>query len=122
MSQVVTDPAVIRQMNLEPIAPGLDKAFLVEAFNRILVTRTTIPGFRPGIEVFVEKDDLLPFEEAKLYGHNAIHALLAYLAAFKGLARMTEVAGDRRIMEIARARLSGRVRGRPDAKIRPSGR
>ena len=102
MSQVVTDPGVIRQMNLEPIAPGFDKAFLVEAFNRILVTRTTIPGFRPGIEVFVEKDDLLPFEEAKLYGHNAIHALLAYLAAFKGLARMTEVAGDRRIMEIAR--------------------
>ena len=102
MSQAVTDPAVIRQMNLVPIAPGIDKAFLVEAFNRILVTRTTIPGFRPGIGVFVEKDDLLPFEEAKLFGHNAIHALLAYLAAFKGLTRMTEVAADRRIMEIAR--------------------
>jgi len=102
MSQVVSDPAVIRQMNLVPIAPGIDKAFLVEAFNRILVTRTTIPSFRPGIDVFVEKDDLLPFEEAKLFGHNAIHALLAYLAAFKGLTRMTEVAGDRRIMEIAR--------------------
>jgi mannitol-1-phosphate 5-dehydrogenase len=102
MSQVVTDPAVIRQMNLDPIAPGIDKAFLVEAFNRILVTRTTIPGFRPGIDVFVEKDDLLPFEEAKLFGHNAIHALLAFLADFKGLTRMTEVAGDQRIMEIAR--------------------
>jgi mannitol-1-phosphate 5-dehydrogenase len=102
MSQVVTDPAVIRQMNLEPIAPGIDKAFLVEAFNRILVTRTTIPGFQPGIDVFVEKDDLLPFEEAKLFGHNAIHALLAFLADFKGLTRMTEVAGDQRIMEIAR--------------------
>jgi mannitol-1-phosphate 5-dehydrogenase len=101
MSQVVTDPGVIRQMNLVPIAPGLNKAFLVEAFNRILVTRTTIPGFRPGIDVFVEKDDLLPFEEAKLFGHNAIHALLAYLADFKELTRMTEVAGDRRIMEIA---------------------
>jgi mannitol-1-phosphate 5-dehydrogenase len=102
MSQVVTDSAVVRQMNLVPIAPGIEKAFLVEAFNRILVTRTTIPGFQPGIGVFVEKDDLLPFEEAKLFGHNAIHALLAYLAAFKGLTRMTEVAGDRRIMEIAR--------------------
>jgi mannitol-1-phosphate 5-dehydrogenase len=102
MSQVVTDTGVIRQMNLEPIAPGLDKAFLVEAFNRILVTRTTIPGFRPGIDVFVEKDNLLPFEEAKLFGHNAIHALLAYLADFKGMARMTEVAGDWRIMDIAR--------------------
>ncbi|NLH17387.1 MAG: hypothetical protein GX455_12485 [Phycisphaerae bacterium] len=102
MSQVVTDPAVIRRMNLEPIVPGLNKAFLVESFNRILVTRTTIPGFQPGIEVFIEKDDLLPFEEAKLYGHNAIHALLAFLAAFRGLSRMTDVAGDQRIMEIAR--------------------
>ncbi len=102
MSQVVTDPPVIRQMNLEPIAPGIDKAFLVEAFNRILVTRTMIPGFRPGIDVFVEKDNLLPFEEAKLFGHNAVHALLAFLADFKGLARMTEVARERRIMEIAR--------------------
>ncbi len=102
MSQVVTDPAVIRRMNLEPITPGLNKAFLVESFNRILVTRTTISGFQPGIRVFVEKDDLLPFEEAKLYGHNAIHALMAFLANFKRLTRMTELADQPRIMDIAR--------------------
>lgn len=102
MSQVVTDPQIIDEMNLTPIAPGLDKAFLVEAFNRILVTRTTVPDFGPGIDVFVEKDDLLAFEEAKLYGHNAIHALLAFLADLRGLSRMTEVADDPQIMDIAR--------------------
>ena len=84
MSRVVTDPAEIAALKLEPIAPGLDRAFLVEQFNRILVSRTQIPDFKPGIEVLVEKDDLLPFEEAKLYGHNAIHSLLGFLGAIKG--------------------------------------
>jgi len=49
---------------------------LVEAFNRILISKTSFGdtlatrGFHRGIEVFEEKPDLLPFEEAKLYGHN----------------------------------------------------
>jgi mannitol-1-phosphate 5-dehydrogenase len=101
MSQVVTDPAEIAQKKLAPIAPGIDRAFLVEEFNRILVTRCTIDGFTPGIKVFLEKDDLLPFEEAKLYGHNAIHALLAYLGAVKGYSKMTELKDDASIMAIA---------------------
>jgi len=102
MSQVVTDPDEIRQRGLSPIAPAISRAFLVEEFNQILVTRTTIDGFRPGIEVFLEKDDLLPFEEAKLYGHNAIHALLGFLAAMKGYTKMTQLKDDKAIMDIAR--------------------
>ena len=39
----------------------------------------------------MEKDDLLPFEEAKLYGHNATHALAAYLCALRGLARIADL-------------------------------
>ena len=102
MSRVVTEPGEIAQRNLTTIAPGIQRAFLVEAFNRILVSRTRIPGFKPGIEVFIEKDDLLPFEEAKLYGHNAIHALLGFLGALKGYAAMTEVKQDSAIMKIGR--------------------
>ncbi|HEY5138628.1 MAG TPA: hypothetical protein VIJ25_04835, partial [Methylococcales bacterium] len=101
MSQVVTDPAEIKQKNLTPIVKGIDRAFLVEEFNRILVTRCAITGFTPGIKVFIEKDDLLPFEEAKLYGHNAIHALLAYLGAIKGYGKMMELKNDSAIMAIA---------------------
>ncbi|MCJ7674242.1 MAG: hypothetical protein MUO33_03710 [Sedimentisphaerales bacterium] len=102
MSRVVTEPAEIQQHRLAAIAPGIQRAFLVEQFNRILVSRTKIPGFKPGIEVFIEKDDLLPFEEAKLYGHNAIHALLGFLGALKGYATMTEVKQDSAIMKIGR--------------------
>ncbi len=103
MSRVVADPAEIAELNLKTIAPGIDRAFLVEQFNRILVSRTRVSDFRPGIEVFVEKDDLLAFEEAKLYGHNAIHSLLGFIAAVKGYVKMTELADDQEIMQIGRA-------------------
>ena len=56
-----------------------------------------------GIEVFVEKDDLLPFEEAKLYGHNAIHALIGFLASLRGVTTMAEAARHGDIMATARA-------------------
>ena len=102
MSRVVTDPEEIAALNLAPIAPGLDRAFLVEAFNHILVTRCPLDNFRPGIEVFLEKDDLLPFEEAKLYGHNAVHALLAYLGCLKGCTRMTDLKDIPALMAIGR--------------------
>ena len=85
MSQVVNDVEMIKKFNLKPMAPAIDRAFLVEAFNKILITKATIKDFTPGIKVFLEKDDLLPYEEAKLYGHNAIHAILAYLRRSKRL-------------------------------------
>jgi mannitol-1-phosphate 5-dehydrogenase len=106
MSQVVTDPAEIEQLKLKTIAPGLNRAFLVEQFNRILVSRTRISDFRPGIDIFIEKDDLLPFEEAKLYGHNAIHSLMGFIAALKGYTKMTELANDPSVMQIGRAAYS----------------
>ncbi|MHC4520592.1 MAG: mannitol dehydrogenase family protein [Planctomycetota bacterium] len=102
MSRVVTDPEEIAARNLAPIAPGLSRAFLVEEFNRILVSRASIGGFTPGIRVFIEKDDLLPFEEAKLYGHNAVHALLGFLGILRGYVSMTEFQNDDALMQIAR--------------------
>jgi mannitol-1-phosphate/altronate dehydrogenase len=102
MSRVVTDSPEIATLGLKPIAPGIERAFLVEQFNRILVSRTRIAGFEPGIGVFIEKDDLLPFEEAKLYGHNAIHSLLGFIGALKGYTRMMDVKEDQAIMQIGR--------------------
>ena len=102
MSQVVTEVEEIKRKDLRPVAPGIKRAFLVEEFNKILVTKCQIKNFKPGVEVFIEKEDLLPFEEAKLYGHNAIHALLAYLGVYKGYRSMTDVGGDKKIMQIAR--------------------
>jgi mannitol-1-phosphate 5-dehydrogenase len=102
MSQVVADPREIAERGLAPIAPAIERVFLVEEFNRILVTKTTIEDFAPGIEVFLEKEDLLPFEEAKLYGHNAIHALLGFIGTLKGYVKVTELKNDESLMHVAR--------------------
>jgi mannitol-1-phosphate 5-dehydrogenase len=103
MSGVITDPATIARLNLATLTPTIPKAVLVEEFNRILISQITLPGFTRGIDVFVEKPDLLPFEEAKLYGHNAIHAFIAYLAAHRGLTTMSDAAAHPDIMATARA-------------------
>jgi mannitol-1-phosphate 5-dehydrogenase len=103
MSRVVTEPTEIAELKLKPIAQGIKRAFLVEEFNRILVSRTQLADFKPAIEVFIEKDDLLAFEEAKLYGHNAIHSLLGFLGAVRGHTGMTELKKDQAIMQIGRA-------------------
>lgn len=95
MSGVITARAEIEEQSLMPITPGEQRAFLVEEFNRILITKidfnTTHPFFQRGIAVFEEKDDLHPFEEAKLYGHNATHALAAYLGKMAGVERLSEL-------------------------------
>ena len=103
MSGVITDADTIRRLGLAPLTPDTPRAVLVERFNHILVSRVTLEGFERGIDVFVEKDDLLPFEEAKLYGHNAIHALIGYLGRLKGLTTMAEAAQHGDIMDVARA-------------------
>lgn len=92
MSGVVTDPGEIEAQRLAPVTPQAQRAFLVESFNRILISqiRFNVP-FERGIAVFEEKADLLPFEEAKLYGHNALHALAAYVGAVRGLQFIADV-------------------------------
>ena len=107
MSQVVVDPDEIQARNLTPCAaptPGYPRAFLVEAFNRILISKVQFPEpFERGISVFQEKDDLLPFEEAKLYGHNATHAVLGYLGALLGAQRIADLQETPGMLSFARA-------------------
>lgn len=102
MSSVVTDRAAIQRLQLEPFVPGAHEAFLVESFNRILISRIQSPGFERGITVFEEKEDLLPFEEAKLYGHNAIHALLGYLAHERNVPEMSGLRDHPHLVELGR--------------------
>jgi len=102
MSSVVTDPNRITHEKLTPIVPGLNRAFLVEAFNRILVDKVTLPNFERGLRAFIEKPDLAPFAASKIYGHNAIHALLGYLAHEQGLEYMHQAAEREDMMEFAK--------------------
>lgn len=111
MSGVVTDRRQMEAQRLAPVAPGLERAFLVEEFNRILISRISWPDFDRGIAAFEEKDDLLPFEEAKLYGHNATHALIGYLARPRGHLYMADAAGDAGLMRLARDAFIGESGG-----------
>lgn len=103
MSGVVADEKQIGEQGLVRLAGDSGRCLLVEAFNRILITRIKWPDFERGIAVFEEKDDLLPFEEAKLYGHNATHALMGYLARLKKLAFMADIRQDQELLDLSRA-------------------
>ena len=103
MSGVVVDEKQIAEDGLARTTPAASRAFLVEEFNRILIDKIKLPDFQRGIEVFEEKVDLMPFEEAKLYGHNAVHALIGYLANEKGCRYMSDVTAFPKILETARA-------------------
>ncbi|MFN2352272.1 MAG: hypothetical protein ABR497_10040 [Kiritimatiellia bacterium] len=102
MSGVVVDEQQMREQKLARLVGDTGRCLLVEAFNRILISRITLPGFRRGIEVFTEKADLLPFEEAKLYGHNATHALLGYLARLRGLRFMADIRNHAGLQQLGR--------------------
>jgi mannitol-1-phosphate 5-dehydrogenase len=104
MSQVVVDPDEVQARNLTTITPGYPRAFLVEAFNRILISKVQFPEpFERGISVLQEKENLLPFEEAKLYGHNATHAVLGYLGALLGAQRVADLQEKPGMLSFARA-------------------
>lgn len=88
---------------LAPIATGLSEAFLVESFNRILISQISRgAGFARRLSLFIEKEELLPYEEAKLYIHNAVHATAAYLGAAAGVERMAYLPEQRGVLETAR--------------------
>lgn len=106
MSGVQADPDVIRALRLAPLTPGYPAAILVEAFDAILVSGR--PGLlgaitpeAPGFPTFRAVADLEPFEFAKLYGHNATHALGAFLGVHLGLgvfADLVQVEGALRLL------------------------
>jgi mannitol-1-phosphate 5-dehydrogenase len=109
MSGVITDADEIQARKLATITPDSSRAFLVETFNRILISQLCFPHvageprFQRGIPAFMEKEDLLPFEEAKLYGHNATHALAAYLGSVRGLARIADLRQASDLLAFVRA-------------------
>lgn len=94
MSRTVADPEELEALSLTPVTPGDTRAFLVEDYRHILISKVAFRDgapFEPGFNSFDEKDDLTPFEEAKLYGHNATHAVAAYLGAFAGVTYVADL-------------------------------
>jgi mannitol-1-phosphate 5-dehydrogenase len=97
----VLSAAECEKRKLPALTPFSDRGHLVEEFNRILISSC------PGIEGrktkgLYAKNDLLPFEEAKLYGHNAIHMLLGLHAMENKINFMHELADKHEIIKIGR--------------------
>ena len=94
MSLRLTDGAQIRSQGLVRVTPHGDHAILVEPPTQILISKIELSRpFKCGMDVLRQRSDLAPFEEAKFYGHNAVHALAAYIGAFLGLRFIRELAG-----------------------------
>ena len=89
MSGVIT-AAECAERNMKPLSPDADRGHLVEEFNKILIS--SAPGIENRLtQGLIVKPDLYPFEEAKLYGHNAIHFMLGTFGKQRGLELMSEL-------------------------------
>jgi len=83
------------------ISENAENGHLVEEFSNIYISSP------PGIEQrkclgLFPKNELLPFEEAKLYGHNAVHFLLGWKAAEAGLNYMSELSSCPELIDYGR--------------------
>jgi len=97
MSGVIQDAKTISELGLDTITEESSSAILVEEFNKIIISKIALPEFTKGIEVFIEKENLLPFEEAKLFGHNAVHSMLGFLAYLRNYNYMSEIKNDKEL-------------------------
>ena len=101
MSGVITDESELRQHDLATITSTLPAAFLVEEFDRILISRVGA-DLHPGMPVLREVDDLAPFEDAKLLGHNATHALAGFMGSLLDLSLVADLRGVDGAMDFLR--------------------
>ena len=100
MSGVVPE-ADCASRGVTKLAPTADRAHLVEAFNKIYIS--SCPGIESRqVQNLYVKNDLLPFEEAKLYGHNAIHFLLGTLGKTVGCEYMSDLTAHPELVALAR--------------------
>ena len=95
---------------LRPVAPGLDRAFLVEEAPRVLTCLGEESGRSTGLECIVlHKGDIGPLREADFYARRGIRCALAFLGASRGRERMPELREDDEIIDLARGALMGEV-------------
>jgi hypothetical protein len=83
------------------LTPAADRGHLVEEFNKILIQSCDGISDRR-VRGLIDKADLLPFEEAKLYGHNAIHFWLGLHAQQLRVQFMHELADNTELIGFAR--------------------
>jgi hypothetical protein len=100
MSKVFTSS----EADLPLLASGIDRGHLFEEFNTIYTSNAE--GIEDvNIDGLFPKNDLYPFEEAKLYGHNAVHLMMGIMASDRGCTYMSEAVKYPEIMETIKVTL-----------------
>lgn len=79
--------------HITTLIPSVDGGSLVEALNKIMIQSGGGIGART-VQGLYAKADLPPFEEAKRYGHNAVHFWLGLHAQQNGVQFMHELADE----------------------------
>lgn len=72
----------------------------VEPYNILPVEKKKFVGPIPAVKGFYPVDNLLPYEELKLFGHNLAHACLAYAGYLKGYTYIWETLEDPDIRKV----------------------
>jgi mannitol-1-phosphate 5-dehydrogenase len=101
MSGIINDDDC-KTRNMAPLCSGSGRGHLVEEFNKILISTAEGVENRK-CQGLYEKADLYPFEEAKLYGHNAIHYLLGITGKQTGKTFMSELSANSELMAFVRS-------------------
>ncbi len=99
MSRTIRDANEISQLELEPGVQGLTEAWLVESYDEISIS-TPHGRFDRQLPRLTAYSDLTPFKMAKLNGHNAAHAALAYAGKVLGVEYIAEVMSIRPIHDL----------------------
>lgn len=91
------DKSLINELGLKKIALRSKDALLVEDFDRIIIEKTSISkkyGYKSCFDKFFPVDNIMLYEELKLFGHNALHSLLGFIGKLKGYKFMSQYNGD----------------------------
>ncbi|MCK9265877.1 hypothetical protein M0P98_03210 [bacterium] len=72
----------------------------VEPYNILPVAKKSFKGQVPAVKGFYPVEDIVPYEELKLFGHNLAHATLAYVGYLAGYEFIWECMGDIRLYKL----------------------
>ncbi|MBU0951269.1 MAG: hypothetical protein KKH91_00360 [Elusimicrobia bacterium] len=90
-------PEFIKRHKLALLTEAGKEAFLVEDFDKIIIEKCKFSKkyhYETGFKRFFATNHINIYEEQKLFGHNAVHALLGFVGKLKGYIYMSDYAGD----------------------------
>lgn len=91
------DKSLINELGLKKITLKSKDALLVEDFDKIIIEKRKTPKkyrYKSCFDKFFPADNIMLYEELKLFGHNAVHSLLGFIGKLKGYKLMSQYSND----------------------------